>query len=471
MLLPNYLYINYLRIMVKHTFFEKCCTIFKDSDANTGLNPVAELNYGNNISRVLIYFSIDDIKTLYQDKTICDRGKVKHILRMTNCGSVNNDIHNETLFDGSCNKKERASSCDVLLLKVPKFWDGGKGVDYVSDFWNDGAHIYSNLGCNWYQRVNGGKWEEEGVYSSKTIENEYEKFNNNETSLVVGETHFDIGNEIFEFDITDYVNKLINEEEKNNGLLLCFHPSIENLEMETQQYIGFFTNHTNTFFRPYLETICEDPIKDDRKDFHIGKTNRLYLYCHKDGNFFNLDELPNCTINGIRDIIVKQQRKGVYYAEFSIKKGSVEVDTILYDMWSNLVLNGEKLEDKEYEFVVKQEKDIFSNKRNENKSYFPSITGIIPDEKIRKGEIREMEILFRKKYTTNICEVFDNCYYRLYVKDGANEIDIIEWDSIDKMYLSNNILIDTNNLIPNDYFMDIKKGNEYYRDVLRFKVI
>ena len=457
--------------MVKHTFLEKCCTIFKDSESNTGLNPVAELNYGNNISRALIYFSVEDLKKFYDDKTICNATKVKHILKLTNCGSINNDIHNETLFDGSCNKKERASSCNILLLKVSKFWDGGKGVDYVSDLWNDGEHIYSNLGCNWYQRVNGGKWEEEGVYSSKTIENEYEKFNNNETSLVVSETHFDIGNENFEFEITDYVNKLINGEEKNNGLLLCFHPSVEKLEMETQQYIGFFTNHTNTFFQPYLETICEDPIKDDRKDFHVGKLNRLYLYCHEDGEYFNLDEMPNCFIEEIGEVPVKQQRKGVYYAEFSIKKGRMEVDTILCDKWSNLVLNEEKIDDLGFEFVVKEEKNKFSNKRSENGSYVPSLTGIIPDEKIYRGEKRKLELVFRKKYTTNICEVFDNCYYRLYVKDGENEIVVFDWEAIDKLYLTNAIMIDSSDLIPNRYFMDIKRGNEYHKDVLRFKVI
>ena len=32
--------------MLKHTFLDKCSTIYKDSEINTGLNPVMELNYG-----------------------------------------------------------------------------------------------------------------------------------------------------------------------------------------------------------------------------------------------------------------------------------------------------------------------------------------------------------------------------------------------------------------------------------------
>jgi hypothetical protein len=357
MVLLNYLYTNTLRIMIKHTFFDKCCTIYKDSKSNTGLNPVAELNYGDTISRVLLHFDIENLKSLYDEKHISNLSEVKHILKMTNCGSVNNDIHNSTLYTPAGQKKERATSFDVLLLKVPKFWDGGKGVDFMSDFWITDNHIYSESGCNWFQRVNGGSWFEEGVYSTETLYKEIELFNNGSQSNIIAEQHFDIGNENFEFDITDYVNNMIEGKEKNNGLLLCFHPDIENLLLEQDQYVGFFGPYTNTFFHPYLETICNNPIKDNRNDFHMGRINRLYLYCHDGNDFFNLDEIPVCNVNGIdNDIIVEQQRKGVYYAEFSIKKGIVDEDTILYDTWSNLLLNGEKMEDQEFEFVVKKEK-------------------------------------------------------------------------------------------------------------------
>ena len=128
------------------------------------------------------------------------------------------------------------------------------------------------------------------------------------------------------------------------------------------------------------------------------------------------------------------------------------------------------MEDQEFEFVVKKEKNKFSNAKQDKGSYIPSITGIIPDENIQIGEIRDLDIVFRKKFTTNVCEIFNDCYYRLYVKDASNEIDVIKWHPIDKLYLTNNIMIDSNDLIPNLYYLDIKRGNDYYRDVLRFTV-
>ena len=457
--------------MVKHTFFDKCCTIYKNSELNTGLNPVAELNYGNTVSRILVHFNIEEIKSLYDDKTICDVTKVKHVLKMTNCGSVNNDIHNNKLFSSSCNKKERATSFSIIAVHIPKSWDCGKGVDYISDFWFNGEQKYSNLGCNWFQRVNGGKWDEEGVYRQETIINELEKYTKGEESLVIAEQHFDIGNENFELDVTNYVNKLIDNKIKNNGLLICYHPDNEKIVLDNDQYVGIFTNNTNTFFKPYIETIYDNPINDNRNNFYMGKINRLYLYCHDGNIFFNLDEIPVCNIEGIDETpIVKQHKKGVYYAEFEVKKGMVEEDTILFDKWSNLVLNGVKMDDQEFEFVIKKEKNIFSNKREKNGTYIPSLNGIIPDETLHIGDIREIELLFRKKYESNIYKSFSNCYYRLYVKDNDKDIDVISWDSIDKYFLMNKFMINTNDLPPNQYFIDIKKNNEYYRDVLRFNV-
>lgn len=458
--------------MVRHTFFDKCCTIFKDSDKNTGLNPVAELNYGDNVSRVLIHFDVEELKSLYDDKTFCNLEGLKHILKMTNCGSVNNDIYNSTLFSSTNQKKERATSFDILLFKVPNEWDNGKGVDFASDFWVNDYHVFSNSGCNWFQRVNGGKWENEGIYTSEQLSSEYEKYSAGKESVIIARQHFDIGNENFEFDITEYVNNLILGKEKNFGLCLCFTPLAEMSITEYEQYVGFFGPYTNTFFHPYLETTYNNVINDNRDNFHIGKTNRLYLYCHEDDVYMNLDELPSCTIEGIdEELIVKQHSKGVYYTEFSIKKGVVGDNTILYDTWSNLSLNGEKMDDQEFEFVVCEEKNRFNNKTVEKNSYIPSLSGIRHDEVLEVGEVREVSAIFRKKFTTNVCENLNKVYYRLYVKDGSKEINVIDYHPIDKKYLISSFTINTNDLVPNDYFIDIKQGSRYYRDVLRFTIV
>lgn len=458
--------------MIKHTFLDKCCTIIKNSDLNTGLNPVAELNYGKDITRALIHFDIEELKAMYEDKTLSNLENVKHILKLTNCGSINNDIHEKSVSSSLCEMKERATSFDILLFKLPNEWDGGKGVDFTNDFWITQNHKASTSGCNWFQRVNGGLWKEEGIYSSEYLSKEYDKFSAGDDSVIVARQHFDVGNENFEFDITDYVNKLILGQEKNYGLGLCFSPVTESLKMKQQQYIGFFTCHTNTFFHPYLETINEDVICDDRDNFTIGKTNRIYLYCFDGEQYYNLDNLPTCTIEGYedKDIEVKQHEKGVYYAELAFKKNEVEPNTILCEKWQNLALNGEIIDDEEFEFVVLPPKTLF-NSQDSDEEYVPNTSGIYDNEYLNIGDVRKVEVTFRKQYTTNQYKVMKNCFYRVYVKEANKEIDVFPWHPIEKRFLSNRFYINTNDLIPNKYYVDIKTPNKTYKSICEFQVV
>ena len=44
------------------TYISKCNTIIKESYANTGLNPIMELNYGLMTTRGLLYFDHNKVK-------------------------------------------------------------------------------------------------------------------------------------------------------------------------------------------------------------------------------------------------------------------------------------------------------------------------------------------------------------------------------------------------------------------------
>ena len=87
------------------------------------------------------------------------------------------------------------------------------------------------------------------------------------------------------------------------------------------------------------------------------------------------------------------------------------------------------------------------------------------------GEIREIEVSFRKKYTTNEYKIVGDAFYRIYCMDGSKELVVFDYQPIDKYPTSNSFTIDTNNFIPNRYIVDIKRGNEYFRDVLRFEIV
>ena len=541
--------------MIRHIFLDKTATIIKDSQANTGLNPVAELNYGEAITRILIHFDETQIKNMVADKTISDLDKTKFTLKMTNTAGIDGvPIDNTLKFGNTCINKERAVSFTVLALELPCGFDEGRGFEYLSDVWITKNKSYSKEGCNWFQCYNGKQWPEEGVYSPATIKKQYDDFygedeDERKRSLVINRQRFDFGDEQLSIDLTKYVKDVL-EGKPNYGILLCFSPLFEVLnggatfkelkhepyvaeitkeydelpstsditvpdlfkvvtteivddaysgETEIsgtssssvtvttkyykrvvrdvqQQYVGFFTDHTNTFFHPYVEIEYDEPIKDDRECFYPGKVNRLYLYVNIGGKPQNLDELPTCNFAGI-DCEVKQATKGVYYAEILLT--DYEPNVIVEDVWSNIKYEGVEQEDVELETVVLPRSDYFNigMPGRKDETLVPSVYGINDDENVKQGDLREVVVDFRKKYTTNERKTVVDAYYRLYVKSGEQQIDILNgYQPVERTFLHNYFLIHTEDLIPNNrYFVDIKvrhgREEKIYEDVLHFRIV
>lgn len=458
--------------MIKHTFFNKCNTILENSEYNTGLNPVAELNTGKLLSRILINFDIEPLRNSIKNGEI-NIHDLKHIIKMTNCGSINVPF-SDNIISG-CNEKERASSFNVIAFKLPYSFDEGKGFDYNGDYVKESFRKTSKDGSNWFNAQNGLEWDEHGVYFNKTLMNDYKnKFGITDDSVIIGEQHFDYGNENLEIDITEYLNDIIINDKMFNGIGLSFEPSYE-INTVDDRFVSFFTNHTNTFFVPYLETINTNIINDNRYNFYLGCNNKLYLFVAIDGEYVNLDKLPKCTINN-EDYEVKQNGRGIYYVDIKLSSNDTEPESILYDVWSNIILNGEKIEDIEMEFVVHSlnEKIEFS-KKTSNKNIVPQVYGIYDDENISVGDIRELKVDFIEEYSygKKIAPTYSE--FRLYVKEGNREIDVFDFNPIEKKSDEYVFLIDTNDLMPNHYHIDIKIKNgrdiKYHKNVLEFSVI
>lgn len=499
--------------MIRHRFLDKCNTILKNSKINTGLNPVVELNAGKTTSRILLHFNIDDMLDEYKNREI-NTNSLKHYIKMFNCGSINLPYFEENVESG-CDVKNRASSFDIIAVKVPYVWDRGRGFDYQGDYVKESHNVVSTDGSNWYCCQTGVKWDEPGVYSYSDLDVDI--------SLIVGRQHFEYGTENLELDVTDYVNNILLGTEKNYGLCLMFEPKYEkgegyellrfppedtdidntmeinyvpndkiigfkyllhdnnyyewNVIRTDNKFISFFGPETNTFFNPYLETINTEVIEDNRYNFHLGVKNKLYFYASNNGDFFNLDHLPTCTIN---DEIypVKQAGKGIYYVEIKYNKNEIEPETICYDVWSDIVIDGEELEDVEMEFVVLPfEKRISLGKQADvsDVEIIPSIYGINDSENVKIGDVREIKVDFIEEYSRGKKIYPSKVEYRLYVKEGKREIDIFPYQKLDKMGENHCFIVNTNDLIPNTYYVDIRVTNgrnvKHFENVLEFNIV
>lgn len=455
--------------MIRHIFLDKCNTIIEDSEYNTGCNPVAELNVGNNVSRILTHFNIDEIKKEeYGENT-------KYFLKMTNCGGINLPAINEELFN-NCIFKKRASSFDIIAFKIPSEWDEGRGFDYCGDVVKGTNQVLTTEGSNWYYAKSGVEWDEYGVYRNRTLLEDYNNnFNINKNSVIIGVQHFDNGAENLKIDITNYVNDVLNGKTENNGIGLAFAPLYEN-EMSENRFIAFFTNHTNTFFLPYIEMVIDETIIDNRANFHIGSKNRLYFFVSDNGAYIDLDEMPICTIND-KIYEVKKNSTGVYYVEVLFNKDDVEPNTILTDIWSNIKINGNEIDDVEMEFVVLPlEGKITLGKHNTiDSNIYPQLYNINDSEKIKIGDIREVMVDFIEEYSYGKKVIPTSSEYRVYVKEGDREIDVFQYQPFERRYDQHMFILNTNDLIPNTYHIDIKviKGRDvkHYNDILEFKVV
>lgn len=474
--------------MIRHFFLDKTNSIIKGSEQNLGLNPILNIAYGANIMRGLIHFDLEKIKCLIEDKTFANTEKLKFTLKMTNCFSVDGFPYEKQLIRGVDSAAVRAASFDLMLYKLPCHFDAGRGFDFVSDIWVHDNKSFTKDGSNWYCRSTGLLWDGElkpsymkniegGIYSNDFITEEYEKYLNGEKSMIIGTQHFDFGNENLAIDVTEYVFDVINNKHDDNyGLCLSFTPTYEDMESEFIQYVGFFNDNTNTFFHPYIEVDYSEYIRDDRESFTKGRDNRLYLYASDDGEPVNLDTIPTCTIG---DVIadVKQATKGVYYAEIKASDANMEDDSICYDLWSEIALNGVENDDVELEFVVnpKSRKTYIGSSSEMRKNYIPSFYGINDDETLTQGETREISVDFREKYSTENKFLIDSADYRLYVKDGNREIDVIKYQPIEKTFLNNFFILYTEDLIPNQYYVDVRvrvgRETKVYRSALRFKIV
>lgn len=470
--------------MIRHFFLDKTNTIIEGRRQNFGLNPILSVAYGVKKTRGLLHFDISDIKELVSDKTI-NLENTKFTLKMTNCFSIIGNPYEENISQGRNQTGKRAASCDIMLIKLPCHFDAGRGFDYIDDFWVHDTRSFSNEGSTWYHSRTAIPWsmeyisdydpnnDEGGIYSEEKLMEEYKNYLNKKESIVIGTQHFDFGNENLSIDITKYVNDCI-ETNTNYGLCLLFTPTYEKYKRDENQILDFFTDHTNTFFHPYIELEFNEHIKDNRDMFIIGETNRLYLYVYDNDNLTNLDITPTCSIEDV-EYTVKQSTKGVYYVEVS--NDSFTPDMIYYDLWDNLYLNGVKLDSVELEFVAKNK--MFNKhigyKSSIKENLTPIIYGINDNEDISNNEIREITVEFNEKYNSQKQIITKNAEYRIYVKDGNSEIDVIKYHPLEMSFLNNFFIINTNDLIPNKYFIDIKVsiGRELfvYKDILRFNIV
>jgi len=463
--------------MVLRTYFDRNNTIILDSYTNTGRNPVTELYYGGGTgstntqqyTRFLFHFDVSRLQALYSGGTYPDLSKMTHTLRMINTGCLDKKL----LGQDNCDGKPRASSFDLILFPITQNWVEGVGYDYQNCAYEAGTAAYKAVPSNWYSATTLGEWGESGVVTGAT------------SGITIATQNFPLGNENIEIDLTSYVNTLITGA-TNNGLALAFQQEYENFVTDEYQYVGFFTRHTQSIYEPYVETTYSDHIQDDRHDFYLDKDNKLYLYVNLGGAPTNLDNLPTVQIldqsgsvySAYTQSAVTQVTKGVYSIDINVPTTATAEDCVMFnDVWSGITINGISRPAITLDFALKDSSDWYNIG---DADMLPKKVGIVTGgidrgEAIKRGDIRKVIVRPRIPYTVNQTQKMDNLQYRLYAKEGNNELTIVDFQPIEQANNNYYFLVDTQSLIPSEYFIDIKATSNLevstLKEVLYFSIV
>jgi|TARA_R110000851_G_scaffold200637_1_gene351836 hypothetical protein len=494
--------------MIHRSYFSKNNTILANSEVNTAKNPVTQLFYGKSVSkscrftgspdhicngttgftknsdtgfsRFIFNLDLDDLKNKISDCCVPSVKSLNHTLKMTNTSNFDDTLMNDKIL---VDDTRRATSFTLMLFKAVtgNSWSEGVGYDYlVADgmFAPEFDLTYSKRPSNWFSSTTLSMWGVSGIYD-----------NTDNTSYTVLATQvFDQGNENIEFN-----SNLLNVEVDNlllqpttitsaNTYGIAFIPAFENLTGLTEAYsVGFFSRYTQTFYEPFLESEFNDVIDDNRGDFHIGVSNKLFLYAYDhNGSPLCFDTLPtvdvvDCNGSTVATYTAIQLTCGVYYIPLSLTSVAQNPPVIYTDVWSNLSVGGISQPNVTNEFIIYNNNLSIGSTAGEPRVYGYSVSGLKEDEKISTGETRKVFISTRVPYTVDEQVLVDNLQYRIYVTQGTTQVEVIPWMAVNKSFTHNYFLLDTGWMIPNEYYVDIKATSnqqvDIYRKVIKFQVI
>jgi len=448
------------------SYFSKNNTIIKNSQVNTAKNPNTEIFYGSGFSKFIFQLDLSGLEEKINNGDLVLNSNTRHYLHLTNTIFGDEDLTGVERGTG----RQRTTSFDLVLFRIPEFWDEGVGYDYEEIYdYTTGNVTFDVRPSNWVMRTTLDQWTEGGIYAI--------------SGDTITKIHFDNGNENINVDITDHINGIITGNTVNYGIGLAFDTPYMDVSSEIDQSVSFFTKYTQTFWEPFLETVFDDIIDDNRENFYIDADRNLYLYVNYMNNAFDLDELPTVDILDYNSVLIgslsglttTKIRKGVYKITFGLSGQLCDGKRFYYDKWCNLKINGASLACVTQKFIPKPFTDLFNIGTNntELNRYAMQFFGVSLNEKIKRGEKRKIVVTF-KSITDSKSVLMNDVYYRIYVKEGKTQVNVIDWTNLDRTN-ENSFVLDTSYMIPREYWIEIRNRvyseDIFYKNDIKFEII
>ena len=445
---------------------------------NSSQNPVADLWYGgktttrNSISRHLIQFDLSGLESRLDSKEINADYVSAYKLKFTNC--IPSDTVLDTEYEFDILNKKVAASFDLIAFPINKSWDEGRGFDLTEQHLiirSKGSYTDLTGYSNWISATSSTDWDEPGIFTDPTGSTAV-------TNYV--SQHFAIGSENLEMDVTDIVKDWLSGGSDNNGMALSYSRPFELESADTRFISSFYTNKTNTSFKPYLEVQYDQVIKDDRHQVANNRTSRLFLYLFSGNSAVNFYSAGTVSITTNADVDVYtgltpvNHSKGVYYVDV-LMSGTTKGQAYK-DVWQDITFqSGVDVQTFTQKFTIKG--NYYTNSNKELDDYIISSYGIDNDEALLPGEVRRVFINARMNYSLKKPIVDYGLEYRM----TMNNVDeVIPWTQVNSTIINGCYQpffdVDTSWLLDNQTYEIIFRANNFgakkiLEERINFKVI
>jgi hypothetical protein len=394
---------------------------------NSSQNPVTDLFYGggstdtatkkrNSISRHLVQFDISPLFERFATTEINSANTITYKLKFKN--SVPSDRMLEPEYEFDVLNKSIAASFDLIAFPINIAWDEGRGYDLENTKYivkQSGNLIFSGL-SNWLSASTLTSWDAPGVYENPTA-----------STSTYATQHFALGSEDLDMDITDIVNGWLFSGVTNNGIGISYSRYFELLSTDTRYISSFFTNKTNSAFKPYIEVQYNQEFKDDRHQVTNNRVSRLFLYLFS-GNTpmdsFSAGTVninTNANANIISGITPTHHSRGVYYVDIFM---SASTSGQKYkDVWNNVTfVPGIDQTTFTQNFQIRD--NYYTNNARTENAYTITTFGLDNGSTVKPGEIVRVYSETRVNYSTNDPFVDYGLEYRL---DMSVSNEVIPW--------------------------------------------
>ena len=432
---------------------------------NAGQNAVTNLWYGggrgantaqreNTYSRFLMQFDLSTLMQKFANNEIMSGNVVTYKLKMTNAIPTDRDLER----DGNIVALDKviSQSYDLIAFPVNKAWDEGRGYDLL-----ESEFVFTRYGVpritgysNWDSATTLTAWDEGGVFSNPSA-----------STTNYATQHFSLGNENIDINLTELVTSWVSGTTANTGVGLAYTRPYELISSDTQSFASFYTQHTNTAFKPYIEVSYNQLIEDDRLYVSNNRTSKLYLYTFSGDSPVDYTSIGSVNITDnsgtvvFSGLTVNQAERGVYYVEVTMT-GATKGQKYK-DVWNDVVFQtGVDSTTFTQTFTIK---DNYYSRTPSINEYVVDIYGIENGSKIRSGDQVKVFCDLRSNFRSHKAPT--NPYRMFYRIVMNSQVEVAPWTQVNRVVIDNcqshYVDLDTTWLLHNQSYKIEFKIQEY----------